>query len=301
MTPSQPILIDMHSHWGTERGWRRSPALRHPDAMKKYFKWGGSFVSEDEQADYLRSNGVHVMLDLGTAEGMDIEELRSQHDYAFDYTAAHPDVVLGNWVHAYPEVPESLEEFKRCIVRQVGLLGLSGASLHLRPTDPFWDPYYELCMEKSIPVMMPVGMSAPGAGIRGGLGFELETRHPRYVDQVAARYPDLTILAARPAWPWQSEMIAVLLHKGNVWQELHGWAPKHYTAELKHEIQRRLRDRVMFAADYPMLRYERLVQEWHDEGYSPEVLRKVFYENAIDFCAELGHDITAAVGISKAA
>jgi predicted TIM-barrel fold metal-dependent hydrolase len=51
-------------------------------------------------------------------------------------------------------------------------------------------------------------------------------------------FAELTIIAARPAWPWQSEMIAVLLHKPNVWHELHGWSPKYFTDELKRDIPR---------------------------------------------------------------
>ena len=287
MTKELPKLIDMHSHWGTERGWRGSPTQQHKESMKSYFKWDYTFVSESEQAEYFRANNVRVMLDLGTTVNMSIEEIRSQHDYAFDYTEEYKDVVIGNWVHVAPTDPEYVDEFKRCISDGVGLVGLSAASMTLRPSDPVWEPYYHLCVENNIPVMMPVGMSAPGAGVRGGLGMVLDDRHPRYVDQVAAKFPDLTILAARPAWPWQSEMIAVLLHKGNVWQELHGWAPKYFTPELKYEIARRLKNKVMFAADYPMLSYERLVGEWYAEGYSDDILQRVFHENAEEFLAEL--------------
>ena len=63
-------------------------------------------------------------------------------------------------------------------------------------------------MEAKRPVMMFVGMSAGGAGTRGGMGMVLEDCHPRYVNRVAARYPDLNVIAAGVAWPWQSEMIA---------------------------------------------------------------------------------------------
>mgnify|MGYP003341213725 CR=1 FL=1 len=35
-------------------------------------------------------------------------------------------------------------------------------------------------------------------------------------------------------------VVLVLLHKGNVWYELHGWSPKYHPQELKHEIARRL-------------------------------------------------------------
>jgi predicted TIM-barrel fold metal-dependent hydrolase len=82
-------------------------------------------------------------------------------------------------------------------------------------------------------------------------------------------------------------MIAVLLHKTNVWYEVHGWSPKYFTQDLKHEISRRLKDRVMFGADYPLIRYERLVSDWKAEGYEPDVLEKVFHKNAENFLATL--------------
>ncbi len=37
----------------------------------------------------------------------------------------------------------------------------------------------------------------------------LDHGHPRHIDIVAARYPKLKVLAARPAYPWQNEMLAI--------------------------------------------------------------------------------------------
>ena len=99
---------------------------------------------------------------------------------------------------------------------------------------------------------------------------------------------NLKILAARPAWPWQTEMIAVLIHKANVWYELHGWSPRYYADDLKYEIPRRLKDRIMFGADYPLLSYERLIADWGDLGYKDEVMEMVFHGNAEAFLAQLG-------------
>jgi hypothetical protein len=82
-------------------------------------------------------------------------------------------------------------------------------------------------------------------------------------------------------------MIAVLLHKPNVWYELHGWSPKYFTDELKREIPRRLADRVMFAADYPLFRYERLFTDWRGLGYSEQVLEQIFQRNAETLLAGL--------------
>ena len=89
-------------------------------------------------------------------------------------------------------------------------------------------------------------------------------RHPRRLPSAPSRsgggaHPELKIVAARPGWPWQAEVIAVLMHKRNIWYELHGWSPKYHTPDLKHEIPRRLKDRVLFGGDYPLFSYERLV------------------------------------------
>jgi predicted TIM-barrel fold metal-dependent hydrolase len=127
-----------------------------------------------------------------------------------------------------------------------------------------------------------------GAGLPGGDGVILDHCHPRHLDRVAAHNPQLKIVAARPGWPWQAEVIAVLMHKRNIWYELHGWSPKYHTPDLKHEISRRLKDRILFGADYPLFSYERLVRDWRGEGYSEEVLEKVFWRNAERFLADVG-------------
>jgi predicted TIM-barrel fold metal-dependent hydrolase len=75
-------------------------------------------------------------------------------------------------------------------------------------------------------------------------------------------------------------MIAVMLLKPNVWAELHGWSPKYFTDSLKREIRTRLKDRVMFGADYPLFQYERLVADWQSLGYEETILDKVFHKNA---------------------
>jgi predicted TIM-barrel fold metal-dependent hydrolase len=79
----------------------------------------------------------------------------------------------------------------------------------------------------------------------------------------------------------------VLLHKRHVWYELHGWSPKYHTQDLKHEIPRRLKNRILFAADYPLFSYERLVRDWRGEGYAEEVLEHVFHKNAEAFFTQL--------------
>jgi hypothetical protein len=75
-------------------------------------------------------------------------------------------------------------------------------------------------------------------------------------------------------------MTAVALHKGNVFWELSGWAPKYFPAQLKADIRGRLKDKIMFGSDYPSISHARLLREWNELGYSAEVMDRVFHGNA---------------------
>jgi hypothetical protein len=128
--------------------------------------------------------------------------------------------------------------------------------------------------------MIDVGTTGMGAGLPGGLGARIEHARPLSIDNLAARFPALTIIAAHPGWPWADEMTAVALHKGNVYWELSGWAPKYFPTSLRTDIRGRLREKIMFGSDYPSLPYERILREWDEFGFDGAVLDLVFQANA---------------------
>jgi uncharacterized protein len=281
-------IIDLHSHWATRRGY---VLQSEAELAQQHGTWRSTpnYRTEEEMAaDFAQAN-VRVVLDFGFTKFVPIERAAELHDYGFDVQRRFPDVIIGNWLHFQPELgAPALGEFRRCLDVAGGFVGLavSGGG-GLPASDPAYDPFYKLCIEAKVPALIFVGTTGLGAGFRGGMGIVLDHSHPRHLDVVAARYPELTIIAARPAWPWQSEMIAILLHKANVWYELHGWSPRYLTDELKREVARRLQDRVMFGADYPLLSYERLRSDWASLGLADEVLEKVFSRNAERLFAEL--------------
>ncbi len=281
-------IYDIHSHWGTRRGYtlRTEAELAQ---QRKTWNSDPNYHTEAEMAGYFRQSDVRVILDFGFDKHLPIPEAAELHDYGFKTQRAHSDVIIGNWVHISPKTGmEGVRELRRCRDKTDGFLGFCVSGSGSGPAnDPSWIPFYKMCIEAGIPALIFVGTTGSGAGLPGGGGILLDHCHPRHLDEVAATYPELTIVAARPGWPWQAETNAVLLHKRNVWYELHGWSPKYFTPELKHEISRRLRDRVMFGADYPLFTYERLVREWRAEGYSEEVLEGVFTRNAERFLATL--------------
>ncbi|MGE0799437.1 MAG: amidohydrolase family protein [Lautropia sp.] len=275
-------ILDVHSHWGTRRGY----PLRDEASLKLQrhtFASDAQFHSEEEMAAYLRQNNVRTILDFGFTKSMSIDEVRPFHDYAIETQKTYPDAILGNWVQLDPRTgADGARELRRCIEASAGFIGccVSAAGMGYPASHEIYKPFYDVCAEYERPALVLVGYTGAGAGKRGGGGLKLDLCHPRYVDELAADRPELDIIAGRPAWPWQDEMIAVMLHKANVWAEMHGWSPKYFTDALKHDIPRRLRKRIMFGADYPLLRYERLAKDWQDLGYGEDVLADVFHGNA---------------------
>ncbi len=283
------MIIDVHSHWGTKRGY---PLQTPEELAQQRATWNSEphYASEAEMAQYFRDNNAKAILDLGFSKFKPLEEMRSLHDYSFETEKAHRDVILGHWIHIDPRMgADGVSELRRCIDKRVGFLGFAvSASLSPPASDERYDPFYRLCIGAGLPVLIFVGTTGLGAGLPGGGGVILDNCHPRHLDCVAANYPELKIVAARPGWPWQAETIAVLMHKRNVWYELHGWSPKYHTPDLKHEIPRRLKERILFGGDYPLFTYERLVRDWRAEAYPEDVLENLFHRNAARFFDSLG-------------
>jgi predicted TIM-barrel fold metal-dependent hydrolase len=286
-------IVDMHSHWGTKRGY---PLQTAAELRQQRATWNSdpTYMSEEEMAAYFRNNNVRAVLDLGFAKFRPLDEMQSLHDYSFATERAYRDAILGHWFHIDPRMGSAgVTELRRCIDQRIGFLGYAVSASKSPPaSDPSYEPFYKLCIEARVPVLIFVGTTGLGAGLPGGDGVILDHCHPRHLDWVAAHHPQLAIVAARPGWPWQAETIAVLMHKRNIWYELHGWSPKYHSPDLRHDIPRRLKDRVMFGGDYPLFGYERLVKEWIAEGYAPEVLEKVFHRNAESFFDSLGQSWT---------
>jgi predicted TIM-barrel fold metal-dependent hydrolase len=275
-------IFDLHSHWGTKRGY---PLQSEAELAKQKLVWNSEprYHSEEEMADYFRASEVKTILDFGFTKNLPLDKVKALHDYGVEVQARHPDVIHGLWLQIHPrEGDAGVREFERVAKASRGFIGfmVSGPGLGTTADDPVFDPYYDLSQAMQRPVLVMVGYTGAGAGLPGGGGMLLEHAHPRYVDALAAKRPNLTVIAGRPAWPWQDEMIAVMLHKPNVWNELHGWTPKYFTPSLKHDIPRRLKNRMMFGADYPLFTYERLLNDWRALGYDDEVLGKVMTGNA---------------------
>ena len=126
---------------------------------------------------------------------------------------------------------------------------------HFAVNDTRLYPLFETINALKVPVMIDVGTTGMGAGIPGGMGAKIRHAHPAAIDELAADFPDLTIIAAHPGWPWVDEMTAVALHKGNVFWEMSGWAPAFSAAvEDRHASSAAGQNHVRQRLSQPALR-----------------------------------------------
>jgi hypothetical protein len=194
----------------------------------------------------------------------------------------HPDRIIQAWGAVDPFKGEIALREATHAIRDLGMLGFHFHPImgHFSVDDRQFYPLWETIVGLNVPVMIDVGTTGMGAGMPGGMGARIRHAHPAAIDELAADFPSLTIIAAHPGWPWVDEMTAVALHKGNVYWEMSGWAPKYFPAQLKIDMRSRLQDKVMFGSDYPSLPYERIFREWDELGYKPEIMEKIYHGNA---------------------
>ena len=107
--------------------------------------------------------------------------------------------------------------------------------------------------EHKLPAIFHSGHSGIGTGMPGGGGLRLKYSNPIHLDDVAADFPDMTIIIAHPSWPWQDEALSVCLHKPNVYIDLSGWSPKYFPPQLVQYANTQLKTKMLFGSDYPLI------------------------------------------------
>jgi predicted TIM-barrel fold metal-dependent hydrolase len=272
-------IIDLHCYPGTQT-WIDAQGP-YVEALATYWKRSWSAKSEAEVIREFTEAGVEsclVALDLETT----VATPACTNDYVHAMWQRHPDRIIQCWGTLDPFKGELAMREARKAVQQLGFVGFHFHPImqHFAVNDRRFYPLFELIDELKAAVMIDVGTTGMGAGMPGGMGARIRHAHPSAIDDLAADFPNLKILMAHPGWPWVDETTAVALHKGNVYWEMSGWAPKHFPTSLKIDMRARLQDKVMFGSDYPSMPYARILKEWAELGYSDAVMEKILHRNA---------------------
>jgi uncharacterized protein len=167
--------------------------------------------------------------------------------------AADPDLLCG-----FARVDGSDLDRAAVEVREgVAELGLGGITLTpfwhgLSCDDPRLEPILDIAAEHDVPFWVHTSMNWV-------THRELELEHPRHVDRLAGRRPDVRIVCGHAGWPWVQEMVAVAWRHANVFVDYSAFRPKHLFVPgagweaLAHHGSRGLRGKVVYGTTWTLL------------------------------------------------
>ncbi len=266
--------IDMHVHLEISSSGHDGlgPTLRA--GANAYFRREPDLPSAAETAAYYRVRSMAAVLFTVDAERT-TGVAPVSNDEVLDAARDNSDVLIP-FVSVDPgRGAVAVEEAARLIAE-----GARGFKLHPNlqafvPNDRLAYPLYEVIEGSGLPVIFHTGYSGIGAGLPGGGGIRLKFADPMYLDDVAADFPGMPIILAHPSFPWQDEALAVALHKPNVYMDLSGWLPRHFSPQLVRYAGTLLADKVMFGSDYPLITPDRWLADFGELDIPDDVRPRI--------------------------
>jgi predicted TIM-barrel fold metal-dependent hydrolase len=205
------MIIDAHTHTPKYKGdipeaeIQYNTAWRPDRPVKTPVNWA-EYMKAMEPVDKAIVFGI--ARDAIAQEGED-----SPNDATAEFVRAYPDKLIG-FLSVHPRNPHCLEEMERC----VSDLGLRGVKLG--PNYQNFDPLgvdafrvYARAQELRLPIVFHTGTSPVQMA-------DLDYAHPRHFDRVAIAFPDLKMVLAHMAHPWQATTIAVIRKHPNVYADI---------------------------------------------------------------------------------
>ncbi len=156
---------------------------------------------------------------------------------------------------------------KNCVAafeKAVSKWNMKGIKLHpttrYYPDDPVCYPVYQKALELQVPVLFHSGnQPAPMAA---------KFSEPKYIDTVAADFPELKIVVAHIGHGWWRQTLDFASAKPNMYVDFSGWQgkyqenPKHFAEVLRSAIDMLGPWRVLFGTDGALLNVIMPPPEW---------------------------------------
>ncbi|MER5391321.1 4-hydroxyphenyl-beta-ketoacyl-CoA hydrolase [Saccharopolyspora sp. NPDC002686] len=274
--------IDIHTHVEIDSHGHRSLDDELMAASEKYFKSGEERTPGiDSIAEHYRERNMAAVVftvDAGSATGHSPNSVEEIAELA----AANNDVLIP-FGSVDPWCGKAAVERARTLLEGCGVRGFKfhPSMQGFEPNDRRFYPLYEVIAEAGVPALFHTGQTGIGAGLPGGHGIKLRYSDPMLLDDVAADFPDLTIVMAHPAVPWVDAQISIATHKANVYLDLSGWSPKYFPPQLVRAVNSVLREKALFGSDFPVIQVDRWRKDFAALDIKPEVAPLIFKENAL--------------------
>ncbi|KGJ21973.1 amidohydrolase family protein [Paracoccus sanguinis] len=275
--------IDIHTHAEEPCGCHAHDGYDELQSkMAKYFgaPWSHPPTIAQTAAHYREQNIAAVIFPVDAERETGYR--RYSNDEVLAEVARHDDVLIPF---------ASIDPWKgKLAVREARRLieehGVRGFKFHptmqgFYPNDRMAYPFYEVLAEHRCIGLFHTGQTGVGSGMRSGNGMRLKYSNPMHLDDVAVDFPDMSIIAAHPSFPWQEEALAVAQHKPNVYIDLSGWSPRYFPKILVQYANTMLRRKMLFGSDWPMISPEKWLDAFDKADFRDEVRPLILKENAM--------------------
>jgi predicted TIM-barrel fold metal-dependent hydrolase len=167
-------------------------------------------------------------------------------DYVAAYVRAHPDKLIG-FLSVDPTQDGWQDEMRRGH-RELGLRGIKLLSMYagFYPHDATLDPLWAYATEHQLPVLLHTGTTFVAQA-------PIDCTLPRHLDPVATRFPDVKIIMAHIAHPYEGECVAVIRKHPNLYTDISAlhYRPFQFYNSLMLVQEYGVWHKLLFGSDYP--------------------------------------------------
>jgi predicted TIM-barrel fold metal-dependent hydrolase len=274
--------IDVHVHVEQDAHGHHSLDDELMDASASYFKSTDDRTPTLGQiAEHYRARRMAAVVFTVDATAATGHPALSSEEIAAE-AGAHADVLIP-FGSVDPHAGRTAIIRARRLVRSYGVRGFKfHPSLQaFQPNDVRYYPLYEAITELGVPALFHTGQTGIGAGLPGGRGIKLRYSDPMLLDDVAADFPELTMVLAHPSVPWQDAAISIATHKANVYIDLSGWSPKYFPPQLVRAANSFLKHKVLFGSDFPLITPDRWMTDFAKLDIKDDVRPLILKDNAV--------------------
>jgi uncharacterized protein len=234
------MLMDVHSHFFRDpdhfsQDFRRQAVRARNQEINMTVRWEEYHASSEGCEKTIVFGGKARLSGLWVPD----------HEVAA-YVAQHPTQLVG-FLSVDPTQPGWQEEL-RAGHQDLKLKGIKLLPMYagFRPDQPELDYLWDYAKKYGLPVLLHTGTTFVDKA-------PLECTLPRHLDQVAIRFPDVKIIMAHLAHPYEGECIAVIRKHPNVFADC---SALHYRPfQLYHSLmlvqEYGVWKKVLFGTDYP--------------------------------------------------
>ncbi|EAQ78058.1 amidohydrolase family protein [Blastopirellula marina] len=163
-----------------------------------------------------------------------------------EYVQQHPEQLIG-FLSVDPTQPHWYDELQHGH-QTLGLRGVKLLSMYagFRPDSELLDPLWQYTSQHGLPVLLHTGTTFISQA-------PLDCTLPRYLDRVAARYPQQRMILAHLGHPYEGECVAVIRKHQHVYADVSAlhYRPFQLYQSLMLVQEYGVWDKVLFGTDYP--------------------------------------------------